>query len=424
MSQSAVEPPQPSPGPAGQPSHEPVQHAEPPVPRPETPHVAVPQPQPVVSCAPVSTPTQAAPTEPIAEEDVAAPIPAAPEPPVKARRSKARRTITTIAAAASIMLVISAAVFVVWGIPKPKEPRAIDVAIPRGLNAEQIGKVLQSRGVIDSPFAFKMYAELHGASNKLQPGRYVLREDMEYKKLVAALIRGPKKASVVEVTIPEGFTIRQVAERVAAHTGLDPMELAVLAGTKAQTFRYEFLVSDKTGSLEGYLFPKTYGIPKSADEHWVVDKMLAQFEKETAHLDWTAARKRNLTAHEVITIASLIEREARLASERRLISAVIHNRLRKRIALRIDATVQYGLPEWKDRLNYEDLKVDSPYNTYLHQGLPPGPIANPGLESIKAALNPAKVDYLYYVLTDPRGKHTFTRTYEEFLRAKAASKAR
>lgn len=360
----------------------------------------------------------------LGDEEYHEPIPAPPAERPKRRLSTGRRVATTIIAAGSIAAVITAGVFLVRNLPGAPKPQPIQVVIPRGLNAQQIGEVLQSKDVIDSPTGFKLYAELQGVSNKLQPGSYTLRQNMQYKELVALLARGPEKVRGTEVTIPEGYTIRQVAERVGAATGLDPMELALLAGTKAQTFRYDFLQSNPTGSLEGYLFPKTYLIPEAADQRWVIDRMLSQFQKETASLDWTAARRRGLSVHEVVTIASLIEREARLPSERALISAVIANRLRIGKRLEVDATVQYGLPEWKDRLTLEDLKVDSPYNTYIRSGLPPGPIANPGLSSIKAALAPAKVKYLYYVLADSRGKHTFTNTYDEFLRAKANSKAR
>lgn len=358
------------------------------------------------------------------EEDIHEPIPAPPTKKRKPRQPTWRRVLTAVFAVGSIGVVLTAAFLVVRWLPANERPSVVDVSIPRGLNAQQIGDVLVGKKVISSGFAFKVYAELQGKSNRLQPGRYVLRENMKYKEVLAILVRGPYKEKRAQVTIPEGFTIRQVAQRVSSKTGLDAMEFSILCGTKASSFRYGFLQSNRTGSLEGYLFPKTYGIPKSADERWAVDKMLAQFRKETAGLDWRAARSRKLSVHDVVTVASLIEREARVPSERPTIAAVIYNRLRRKIALRIDATVQYGLPEWKDRLSYDDLRVDTPYNTYLHVGLPPGPIANPGLDSIKAALNPARVDYLYYVLTDPRGKHTFTRTYGEFLAAKARSKVR
>jgi len=335
-----------------------------------------------------------------------------------------KRALMAVLAGASILVVLAAAFLLIRGLLKQHAPASVEVTIPRGLTAEQIGQVLQEKKVVNSSFAFKVYAELHGVSNSFLPGRYVMRENMEYKQVVAMLVKGPAKEKLIEVAIPEGFTVRKIAERLGAEAEMDPREFETLAGAKARSFKYEFLQSNPTGSLEGYLFPKTYGVARSVDERRMIDKMLSQFEKETANLDWSQGAKRGLSVHEIVTIASLIEREARVPSERRLISAVIWNRLRKGIALRIDATVQYGLPEWKERLTYEDLKVDTPYNTYLHSGLPPGPIASPGLASIQAALNPARKDYLYYVLTDPNGKHTFTRTYEEFLRAKERSKAR
>lgn len=190
-----------------------------------------------------------------------------------------------------------------------------------------------------------------------------------------------------------------------------------MQGEKVSSFKFSFLPAGLT-TLEGYIFPKTYTFEKKTRPETIARRMLYQFQIETEALDWSILAQKNLTKHDIIIIASLIEEEAKVAEERPIIAAVIYNRLAKNMPLQIDATVQYALPERKAVLTYEDYKVDSPYNTYLRLGLPPGPITNPGLDSIKAALAPASVDYYYYVLTSPEGKHTFTRTYEEFLNAK------
>jgi UPF0755 protein len=145
--------------------------------------------------------------------------------------------------------------------------------------------------------------------------------------------------------------------------------------------------------------------------------LLNQFKADTSSIDWSKTQALGITPYKAVITASLIEREAAVDDERPLVAAVIFNRLKKDMLLQIDATVQYALPEWKDVLTYDDLKVDSPYNTYLHKGLPPGPICSPGLASLEAALNPANVDYLYYVATG-NGRHFFTSDYNEFLRVK------
>ncbi|MCL5073977.1 MAG: endolytic transglycosylase MltG, partial [Actinobacteria bacterium] len=167
-------------------------------------------------------------------------------------------------------------------------------------------------------------------------------------------------------------------------------------------------------SLEGFLFPKTYEILPQYSAKNIVEMLLSQYQLETSSLDYKYASDNNLTPYDILKIASMIEKEAYIPDERPLISAVIHNRLKINMALGIDATLTYFLNKWDEPLTESDLKTDTPYNTRLYTGLPPTPICNPGLESIKAALNPADVDYLYYVVTDPVShKHTFSKTLQE-----------
>ncbi len=175
-------------------------------------------------------------------------------------------------------------------------------------------------------------------------------------------------------------------------------------------------------SLEGYLFPKTYQVKEGATARDVIEMMLDQFDKEIAAVEVSGAKKKNLTLADLVTMASIIERETKVAKERRVVSSVIYNRLHQKMRLDMCSTIEYVIKEHKLRLTYEDLNVDSPYNTYRHAGLPPGPIASPGLASLKAAAVPADTQYLYYVLTGKDGSHTFARNSEEFARAKAKSK--
>ncbi|MGH2726110.1 MAG: endolytic transglycosylase MltG, partial [Actinomycetota bacterium] len=175
-------------------------------------------------------------------------------------------------------------------------------------------------------------------------------------------------------------------------------------------------------NLEGFLFPKTYDLLKGVTTPEVVDKLLEQFEKETKTLEWNNAAKLGVTPYQVLIIASMIEREAQVSQDRARIARVIYNRIAKPMRLQIDATVQYGIyletGSYKQPLLVEDYQFSSPYNTYLIDGLPPAPIASPGLASIDAALNPEPGKWLYYVLINDKGEHGFAETYEEFVRLK------
>jgi len=297
------------------------------------------------------------------------------------------------------------------------EVKEVEVTVVSGLNTAEIADILVEKGVISNAYTFRAYASLTQTEARLQPGDYLLNTDMTYEEILKELTRVPKK-EYVRVVIPEGFTATQIAERLAEKTDRPPADfLDYMQGQGLEKVRPSALPSS-LGTVEGYLFPKTYNFEKEAHPRAIVSRLIEQYRRETADLDWTFARGRELSVHEIMTIASLVEREARIPEERSLMAAVIYNRLDMGMPLQIDATVQYALPQRKKSLTNEDLKYASPYNTYQQTGLPPGPIANPGLSSIKAALAPAEVDYIYYVLTSPDGQHTFTNNYNEFLAAK------
>lgn len=234
---------------------------------------------------------------------------------------------------------------------------------------------------------------------------------MSAREIAYAIASG--KTATVKLTIPEGFTLRQIAERVGG-TGLCTTEEFLTAAVPAAAGAAG--IPGKPDSLEGYLFPATYVLDYGAPSEKIVAEFLRAFRERVVDgmADDLARSKRPL--HEIVTIASLIEREARVEKDRPLISSVIYNRLRIGMKLQIDATVLYALGEHKDRVLYEDLRVDSPFNTYRNPGLPPHAIASPGEASLRAALNPAETDYLFYV-AKPDGSHLFTRTYEEHLQA-------
>lgn len=304
-------------------------------------------------------------------------------------------------------------------------PGKVKVTIERGYTVGKIAEILAEKKVVSNAYLFKFYLSYNDADRNIIPGQYTFRQSMSFSEAMAILNKaGDKK--FIKVVVPEGFTVKQIGLRLETQTNISPDDFDQLALRGAESFEsdHAILQSNQTSSLEGYLFPKTYLFDDKKPSRDIIETMLTQFEKETSYLDWPKAQSLNMNVHQILTIASLIEREAKLSEERSLISAVIYNRLKKGMALEIDASVQYALPEWKPKLTRKDLRIDSPYNTRRYKGLPPGPICNPGLPSIAAALNPADVDYLYFVLTDASGRHTFTNSYEEFEKAKAEAKKR
>ncbi|MDI6713001.1 MAG: endolytic transglycosylase MltG [Anaerosomatales bacterium] len=343
-------------------------------------------------------------------------------------RAKRRKTLFAVFVLGAVLLAVAIPSFAAYTLLLKPETRVeagrpVVVEVPEGAGTAEIARVLATAGVVENAQMFRLRARLDGIDGQLKPGTYELATRMPYDELVKRLLAGPP-LSFVDVTIPEGFTVDQIAARLAEKAGIPSDEFLTLAKAGASRYADErpYLREVKTGSLEGYLFPKTYRITEGMTAADVIEMMLDQFDAEIAKVDLSYAQSRGLSLHDVVIIASMIEREARLEKERPLVSSVIYNRLKKGMKLEIDATIEYVLPGNRPRLLNKHLKIDSPYNTYLYPGLPVGPIANPGLASLKAAAQPADTSYLYYVLTGTDGSHTFATTYEEFQRAKAKSK--
>jgi UPF0755 protein len=239
---------------------------------------------------------------------------------------------------------------------------------------------------------------------------------MSMEEIMKILIAG--KAETVRFTIPEGYDIKRTTEKLAGE-GLINADVFAKEIESGQ-FDYRFLTDAPVGPnrLEGFLFPETYEIFANANEHDIIDKMLYQFDKVFTDEYYKRAEELGMSVREVITLASIIEREARVPEDRPIIASVFYNRMKIDMPLQSCATVQYILGEQKAVLSIKDTKIESPYNTYLHTGLPPGPIASPGADSIKAALYPAETDYLYF-LAKGDGSHAFSSTYDQFLKDKA-----
>lgn len=291
------------------------------------------------------------------------------------------------------------------------------IVVKSGMGALQVGRLLEESGVVDSSSEFVDLVKARGSENSLKPGSYKFTTGGSLLSVVEALEKG--SGSSLKVTIPEGMAADQVSALLTKGGNIDGDSYEALAAKPSK-----FILPEVGGetpdvdSLEGLLFPSTYFLTEGDGATELIGAQLAAFEVKTASLPWSKAETLGVTPYEIVIIASMIEKEANIADERAKVSAVIYNRLKQKMALGIDATVRYALGKWTGALTETDLKVDSPYNTRVNKGLPPAPISNPGVAALKAALEPANVDYLYYVLIDTDGHHFFTASYEEFLQAK------
>lgn len=287
------------------------------------------------------------------------------------------------------------------------------VTIKPSSGAKSIAATLKSNNIIKNKLFFVNYVKKQDAQSKLKPGTYKFGPGkVTFEDILSKLLKGEQEEQIT-VTIPEGYTVAQIA-KLFSDKGLVE-EQAFLDYATNLEIPYEYIPKGNDyRQLEGFLFPDTYQIPISWKEDKLINMLLSEFDKRWTDEFSKRADELGLSVNEVVTIASLIEREARVEKERPIISGVIHNRLKKGILLQIDATVQYLLPEQKARLLYKDLEVDSPYNTYKYSGLPPTAIAAPGLSCIEAALYPKEHEYYYYrTKASGNGEHWFTKTFEE-----------
>ena len=288
----------------------------------------------------------------------------------------------------------------------------VDVTIPRGASVSQIADLLEQRGVISSAFFFRARTTLAGAGGDFKAGTISMRRDMSYGAAIDTL-SDPPAPDTVRITIPEGLSRSEIERLVGDSLRGDYLA----ASRRSRALDPRDYRARNASSLEGFLFPATYELKPGRPVGELVERQLAAFERELAKVDLGFARSRNLTAYDVLTIASMIDREAQLPRERRLVASVIYNRLSQGIPLGIDATIRFATGNWSEPLKQSELAIDSPYNTRTHAGLPPGPIGNPGLAAIEAAARPADTDYLYYVVKpNACGEHSFSETDAEFQR--------
>jgi UPF0755 protein len=299
------------------------------------------------------------------------------------------------------------------GTPHGKPVRVI---IPRGSTFTEATDSLARGQIVKWPTGFRILARIRGKDRNIKPGTYLLKPGTSWGEVLSALNGG--LGLVNSVTVPEGFQLSQIVPLLVRRLSLPVDSVEAAVRDTALLSRLDI----PTKTLEGYLFPDTYAFPDGTKAREAVGEMVKRFEREWKP-EWDArlvdlAMNRN----DIITLASIIEKEAKLPEERPVISAVYHNRLKKQMLLQADPTIQYALPAHTQRVLYRDLEVKSPYNTYMYAGLPPGPIASPGGPSIVAALFPANVEYLYFVAF-PDGHHVFRTTLAEHEAAKKASQS-
>jgi UPF0755 protein len=283
---------------------------------------------------------------------------------------------------------------------------ATTVIVPDGATGHEIAALLAKDRVIASPLGFELLARFERAQNAMNAGEFRFPAHLSARDVLHRITAGGERVATW-VTIPEGFTSTQIAQTLAAR-GFGP-EAALQAEFRHGSMRFD---GRRTPSLEGYLFPDTYLIPSGATPAQIASSFTTEFAHRLPPDAAARARELGLTLPEIVTLASLVEREGKADEERPLIAGVYYNRLRRGMTLDVDATIEYTFAHHKDVITYADLASDSPYNTYKHLGLPPTPIANPGLPSLLAALHPQPSDYLYYVAMG-NGHHAFSRTLAE-----------
>lgn len=287
----------------------------------------------------------------------------------------------------------------------------ITIKIREGLSTAEIADRLAEKGIISSSLKFRIVARLRGYDDKLRPGAYTFTADMEDEEVFARLLTGEKK--LIKFTIPEGFGVKEIAERLNSLDLADKEEFLKAAADFAP---YDYMRKRQNVfyAAEGFLFPDTYAVESDVEIEELLTLMSRTFDDRLTATMRKQAEQMGLSVYELITLASLVEREVRFPEDRPIVAQVLLKRLKLNMPLQTDATLQYLMDTPKEEVLIADTQIDSPYNTYQHTGLPPGPIANPGLASITAVLHPAETDYLYFV-ADRHGHNHYAYTYEEHL---------
>lgn len=291
------------------------------------------------------------------------------------------------------------------------EQHYVQIRISKGMTTAEIADELADKGIIASSFKFRVLSRLHGYDDKMKSGIYFFEQGMADDDVFKKIMKGEKY--LVTVTIPEGFGVRDIAERLYDLELVEKEEFLQAAEIFAP---YDYMENKKgvIYATEGFLFPDTYSVENDATVEEILDLMVGEFNRRLSKDIREQAKAKGLSIYELVTLASLVEREVKFDEDRAIVAQILLKRLKMEIPLQTDATLQYLMDAPKEDVSIEDTKIDSPYNTYQNVGLPPGPIASPGMESIEAVLNPADTDYLYFV-ADRKGHNHYANTYEEHM---------
>jgi len=308
------------------------------------------------------------------------------------------------------------AAFLAWFVPVAwiSEPATnapfVTIHIESGDKLDAIAQNLKERGIIASSFAYTVYAKFDGSTEQARPGDYRLKSGMNLRSIARALSAGPMREEVT-ITIPEGKTMKQIAEILGPH-GISVETFMAAAAPAKWSKEFAFLNDlPKGATLEGFLFPDTYRVWKEQLPEGLIRKQLEEFAKRVPSLTKAKTGKPTLSMYEIVILASIVEREVAGDADRKIVSDIFWRRLREGMPLQSDATVNYATNAARARATYEDLEIDSPYNSYRYKGLPPGPIANPGDAALEATLNPEDTGYRFF-LTDDAGKAYYAKTFD------------
>ncbi|MFD2116421.1 endolytic transglycosylase MltG [Paenibacillus yanchengensis] len=325
---------------------------------------------------------------------------------------------------ALMVLTAAGGAFYLWNSLQPtKKGEPVEFEVTKGMSANKVSDELESKGLIKNATIFSYYLQFKKEGSRFQAGHYSLTPGMDKSDIIAKLNAGDTlKPKTIRFTIPEGFTVAQIANKLADEQLINKETFLQLTNTNRSWGDVEAVQNlpenaNLKNRLEGYLFPDTYEMKIGSNEEDIIARLLLEMDRKLSTLPdgWQdALDDLGLNFHEMLIVASLVEREVVADEERPIVAGVILNRLAKPMRLEIDATIQYVLDEQKERLLLSDLEIESPYNTYRNDGLPPGPIASPSLASIEAVLYPEKTDYLFYVTKkDGTQTHYFAKTFEE-----------
>lgn len=308
---------------------------------------------------------------------------------------------------------------------QPVDPQSGDsvvLEIPAGSGTAQIASLLEENNLIKNGFVFRLKSKISGYDGDFKAGTYTFSQAMDMKEIMKIIMAGRSVGETFQII--EGLSIKQIADSLEDQNIVDADEF--LDEAENGSFDYPFMkyLPEGPNRLEGFLFPNQYEAPLNADAHQIIDIMLDEFDQIFPEADYPKAESLGYDVYDVVIVASLIEREVREDAERPKVASVVYNRLDSGMKLEFCSTVQYILGEPQAVLSIADTQIESPYNTYLHGGLPPGPICSPGEAAITAALNPADTTYLYFVLKSADGTtHNFSSDYADFLKDKEAYKA-